>query len=232
MVKGNQVVLSLVCLVLGFMLAFSYHLTQKENKAKHYSITDKQYDKTISLRNQLISQEETNRKLQKELKRKQAKVLENERELSHETEELLKLAEDAEIYRMYLGKVKVKGSGVKVTLDDGAYDPKDKNANNFLVHEFHVFKVINELYISGAAAVAINGQRLTSHSYINCNGPVITVDGIEHPAPFVIQAIGNPDVLAAALNINGGVKDQLVNDNIIFTFEKQEEIILNPILGN
>ena len=29
-VKGKHVVLSLVCLVLGFMIAFSYHFTQKE----------------------------------------------------------------------------------------------------------------------------------------------------------------------------------------------------------
>ncbi|MGE6378227.1 DUF881 domain-containing protein [Peribacillus muralis] len=28
------------------------------------------------------------------------------------------------------------------------------------MHEQHVFKVVNELYISGAEAAAINGQRL------------------------------------------------------------------------
>ncbi|MDP4163311.1 MAG: DUF881 domain-containing protein, partial [Bacillota bacterium] len=77
-----------------------------------------------------------------------------------------------------------------------------------------------------------NGQRLSSNSYIVCNGPVITVDGYQHPAPFVISAIGDPDVLSAALNITGGVKDQLVNDNIVFTLEKKDEIVFEPILGN
>ena len=114
----------------------------------------------------------------------------------------LTLAEDAEKYRMFLGKVKVKGKGVKVTLSDGAYDPKEANINNYLVHEHHVFKVVNELYISGAAAIAINGQRLTSHSYIVCNGPVITVDGVQHPAPFVITAIGDSDVLASCAKLD------------------------------
>ncbi len=37
--------------------------------------------------------------------------------------------------------------------------------------------------------------------------------------------------LASALNLNGGVKDQLVNDHIVFTLEKENEMILNPILG-
>lgn len=229
-VKGNHVILSLVCLVLGYMLAFSYHLTQKQNDTKQTKMTDRQWNQTLSLRNQLISQEETNRKLQKELEVKQTKVVENEKSLSKETQVYFNLAEDAEKYRMFLGQVKVKGKGVKVTLSDGAYDPKEENINNYLVHEFHVFKVVNELYISGAAAVAINGQRLISNSYIVCTGPVITVDGNEHPAPFVITAIGEPDVLASALNLTGGVKDQLVNDNIVFSLEKEDEVVMDPIL--
>jgi len=231
-VKGKHFILSLVCLVLGFMLAFSYHLTQKENQTENRDISGKQYEKTLALRNQLIAQEETNRKLQKELNQKQDKVLKNEKDLAKEAQVFLNIAEDTEKYRMFLGKVKVKGKGVKITLSDGAYDPKEDNVNNYLVHEHHVFKVVNELYISGAAAVAINGQRLTSHSYIICNGPVITVDGVPYPAPFIITAIGEPDVLSSALNLSGGVKDQLVNDNLVFTLEKVNEIVLNPILGS
>jgi uncharacterized protein YlxW (UPF0749 family) len=231
-VKGKHVILSLVCLVLGFMMAFSYHFTQKEIKKEQTNISGKQWEKNLVLRNQLNEQKETNRKLEKELREKQDKVLENEKDLSKEAQVFLNLAEDAEKYRMFLGKVKVKGKGVSVTLADGAYDPNEENINNYLVHEHHVFKVINELYISGAAAIAVNGQRLTSHSYILCNGPVITVDGIQHPAPFVITAIGDSEVLSSALNLTGGVKDQVVNDNIVFTLEEKNEITLDPILGN
>ncbi|WML39009.1 DUF881 domain-containing protein [Neobacillus sp. OS1-2] len=231
-VKGKHFIMSLVFLVLGFMLAFSYHLTQKENQTKKWDMSDNQYEKTLTLRDQLIAQEETNQKLQRELNQKQEEVLKNEKDLSKEAQVFLNLAEDAEKYRMYLGKVKVKGKGVKITLSDGAYDPKESNINNYLVHEHHVFKVVNELYISGAVAIAINGQRLTSHSYIVCNGPVITVDGVPYPAPFVISAIGEPDVLSSALNLTGGVKDQLVNDNLVFTLEKINEIVLNPIISS
>jgi uncharacterized protein YlxW (UPF0749 family) len=214
------------------MIAFSYHLTQIENQNENLNRSGKQYEKTLVLRNQLIAQEETNRKLQKELHQKQDKVLKNEKDLAKEAQVFLNQAEDTEKYRMFLGKVMVKGKGVKITLSDGDYDPKEVNINNYLVHEHHVFKVVNELYISGAAAVAINGQRLTSHSYIVCNGPVITVDGVQYPAPFVITAIGDSDVLASSINLTGGVKDQLVNDNLVFTLEKVNEIIMNPILGS
>ncbi|MGG5253038.1 DUF881 domain-containing protein [Neobacillus sp. SM06] len=230
--KGSHVILLLVFLFLGYMLAFSYHYTQKKTVSNDKHLTDRQWNQTISLRNELISQEETNRKLQKELEAKQTKVLENEKSLSKETQVNFNLAEDAEKYRMFLGQVKVKGKGVKVTLSDGAYNPKVDNVNSYLVHEYQVFKVVNELYISGAAAVAINGQRLASNSYIVCTGPVITVDGNEYPAPFVISAIGDQDVLASALNLTGGVKDQLVNDNIVFSLEKEDEIVMGPILRN
>ena len=95
---------------------------------------------------------------------------------------------------------------------------------------YHVFKVVNELYISGAAAYAINGQRLSSHSYIFVMDRLLQWMEM-NSAPFVITAIGDPDVLSSALNLTGGVKDQLVNDNIVFTLEKKDDIVLNPILG-
>ncbi|WP_264806339.1 DUF881 domain-containing protein [Cytobacillus sp. NCCP-133] len=228
-VKGNHVIFSLVFLVLGYMMAFSYHLTQGENDKS--SMTGKQWERDLKIRNQLVELEEKNRMLQKELNEKQETVLEIEKELSKEAQIYFNLAEDAEKYRMHLGKVKVKGEGVEITLADGDYNPDEDNINNYIVHEHHVFKVINELYISGAAAVSVNGQRLSHSSYVVCNGPVIEIDGYQHPAPFVISAIGDADVLSSALNLTGGVKDTLVDENIQFTLEKKAEIIMEPLLG-
>ena len=67
-----------------------------------------------------------------------------------------------------------KDKELKLRYDDGEYDPSVANPNDYIVHESHIFKVINELKISGAEAIAINGQRLKANSYISCNGPVIT----------------------------------------------------------
>jgi uncharacterized protein YlxW (UPF0749 family) len=229
-VRGNHVILALVFLVLGYMIAFSYHLTERVNDQAPK--TNKQWERNLSLRNQIINEQERNRDLQNELNKKQEKVLQIEKELSKEAQVFFNLAEDTEKYRIFLGKVKVKGKGVEVTLADGDYNPLEENANNYIVHEYHVFKLINELYISGATAISINGQRLSHNSYIICNGPVITVDGFQHPAPFVISAIGDPEILSSALSLVGGVTDQLVNDNIVVTLATKEEIILDPILGN
>ncbi len=227
--KGRFVILSLVCLVLGFMISYSYQLTKKESAQGR--ITDRQWSKEYEIRNLLIEQEERNRELQQELFEKQETVRQVEEELANQEQEQIyfNLVEDVEKYRMYVGEIKVKGPGVKVTLEDASYVPSGEDVNNYLVHESHLFKVINELYISGAQAVAINGKRLTHNSYLYCNGPVVTVDGNQYPAPFTISAIGDPDVLIPALNIIGGVNDQLVQDNIVVTIEKSE-IMMEPLL--
>lgn len=229
--KGNRVVLSFVFFVLGFIFAFSYHLTKSNEDTNQ--VTDGQWDRTYELRSELIEQEGENHALQQELFEKQGKVTEIEKKLAEEEQVFFNLAEDAEKLRMYLGKVHVKGRGVEITLADGEYNPADENINinNYIVHEHHLFKVINELYIAGASAIAINGQRISHTSYIICDGPVVTVDHIQHPAPFVISAIGDPDVLASAVNLAGGVKDQLVNENILFTIEKKNELIFKPLIG-
>ncbi|MGF2615561.1 DUF881 domain-containing protein [Rossellomorea vietnamensis] len=229
-VKVRHVVLSLVCLVLGFILAFSYSIANSERK-EGTQITDRQWEREDDLRSQLINHQEKNSKLQEEVFEKQQKVVDIEKDLSQEKQIYFNLAEDAEKYRMFLGKVKVEGQGVSVTLADSHYNPDDPNVNNYIVHEHHVFKVINELYIAGASAVAINGQRLKHDSYILCTGPVITVDGVASAAPFEITAIGDTEVLASALNLTGGVKDQLVNDNIDFSLKKESKLILEPVIS-
>ncbi|MCA1029981.1 DUF881 domain-containing protein [Bacillus timonensis] len=230
-VKGKHVLLSLVCLVLGFIVTFSYQFTKEE--AAQGKVTDRQWKKEFDIRNQLIKQNEKNRELQQELLAKQEKVQKIEEDLANKEQEQIyfNLVEDVEKYRMFIGEIKVKGPGVAVTLQDASYVPTDvADANNYIVHESHLFKVITELYISGAQAVSVNGKRLTHNSYLFCNGPVVTIDGDQYPAPFVIEAIGDPDVLMPALYIKNGVNDQLVQDNIEVKIEKKVEIVMDPIL--
>ncbi|TDL80976.1 DUF881 domain-containing protein [Peribacillus frigoritolerans] len=226
--RGRYVVLSLIMLVLGFLVSFSYQLTKEQRP--NNGISSEQWSKEYETRQLLIKQEERNTELQKELFKSQEEVREIEENLKNEKQIYFNLVEDVEKYRMYVGELGVAGEGIEVTLEDSSYIPEGENVNNYIVHEGHIFKVINELLISGASAVAINGQRLSHDSYIYCNGPVVTVDGNQFPAPFVISAIGEPAVLDQALNIAGGIVEQIAYDNIVITLEKKNEIKMNPLL--
>lgn len=159
----------------------------------------------------------------------QEQIREYEQSLASDEKAYKKLVEQAEDLRLLLGELNSEGKGVRITLQDGDYDPKSLNPNDYIVHESHVFKLLNELKISGAQAIAINGQRVMANSYIHCNGPVITIDGTQHPAPFVIEAIGNAETLMASLNLNGGVVDQLLNDNIVVSLEESQKLTMPKV---
>lgn len=225
--KGRHILFSVVFLVLGFILAFSYKTLGKDaeegNPSSALLVDEEKY------REDLILQQERNKELSDEIGVKQEEIRTYERSFSHLEEDHADLVEEAKDLRLLLGVVPAIGSGIKVTLMDAAYDPVEQNPNDYIVHESHVFRVINELRISGAQGLAINGQRITANSYIKCTGPVITVDGKTFPAPFVIEAIGESDVLEEALRLKGGVIDGLVLDNIVVSTEQVKKLQLSAV---
>lgn len=225
--RGRHILFSVVFLVLGFILAFSYRTLgmhdDNDNPQSEAFLQEEQY------REDLIAQQERNKELSDELIAKQEEIREFERSFSTREKDHEVLVEEAADLRLLLGIIPTVGQGVRITLQDADYDPVEQNPNDYIVHESHVLRVVNELRISGAQGLAINGQRITSSSYIKCTGPVITVDGRTFPAPFVIEAIGDMEVLSSALSLKGGVIDGLIRDNIVVTTEQSKDIQLTAI---
>lgn len=217
-------ILLIVCIITGFIMGYSYNLSKDEQK-----VTSNLLQQDESYREELISQQKENKELMDELNSLQSKIRDYEKSFASNENEYEQLVEEANKIRLLLGEIPAQGQGVTVTLKDGEYNPGSTNPNDYIVHESHVFMVINELKISGAEAIAINGQRLKSNSYINCNGPVITVDGNQYPAPFEISAVGNPDTLIGSLKMVGGVLDRLLNDQIVVTIEANDKIQMPSI---
>ena len=50
------------------------------------------------------------------------------------------------------------------------------------------------------------------------------MDGKQYPAPFVIEAVGNQSVLIESLQLAGGIFDQLLNEQIVVTLEKGDQL--------
>lgn len=212
-------IILIVCIVTGFIIGYSYNLTKDEEK-----INSSYLDQEESYREDLIDQKERNKELTEELNNLQIRIREFEKSFAENKDEYEHLLNEAEKLRLMIGEIPSQGQGVRVTLKDGEYNPNSTNPNEYIVHESHVLSVINELKISGAEAISINGQRLKSNSYIRCNGPVITIDGRQFPAPFVIEAVGDSKSLVASMKIVGGIFDQLLNDRIVVTIEESDLI--------
>lgn len=102
------------------------------------------------------------------------------------------------------GTVAMQGPGVRITLDDAPSDYGEEPTtaeNRVLAHDLQV--VVNGLWSSGAEAISVNGQRLTTTSSIRYAGEAIVVDFRGLARPYVIEAIGPTDAMAAELSDGG-----------------------------
>jgi len=223
----KQFELLIVCITMGFIIGYSYNQAKDNRNAG--SIDSELFEQEDSYREELITQQERNKVLAEEANSLQEKIRKYEKSFVADEKANKKLVEEAEDLRLLIGDLPAEGKGIRIILQDGDYDPKSANPNDYIVHESHVFKLLNELKISGAQAIAINGQRVLANSYIRCNGPVITIDGKQHPAPFIIEAVGDSQTLVSSLNLNGGVVDQLLNDNIVVSLEENQKLSMPKV---
>ena len=102
------------------------------------------------------------------------------------------------------GSVPVAGPGVEVALTDAPVPdggiPEDRVPDDYVVHQQDVESVINALRSGGAEALTIQGERVVATTSIRCVGNVLYVGGRVYSPPFVVGAIGDPDVLLEALD--------------------------------
>ena len=226
----KYIMIVLVCIVTGYIIGYSYNLSKDRRDSG--IITSAEYQKENVYRQQLIDQQERNKQLVEELLLLEKELRQYEQQVASEEQHYEDMLTEVNKLRLLLGYLPAKGEGVRIQLEDGDYDPSSTNPNDYIIHESHLFKLINELKIAGAEGIAINGQRLHANSYIVCNGPVITIDGKQYPAPFIVEAVGNKNTLVQAIEITGGVVDQLLNDKIKLTIEKRDQISLKSISGD
>ncbi|MDZ5619324.1 DUF881 domain-containing protein [Nocardioides bizhenqiangii] len=98
------------------------------------------------------------------------------------------------------------GPGVTITLSDSPDENLDEavahdiKVAQLVVHQQDVQAVVNALWAGGASAVTIAGQRVISTTGIKCEGPVVQLQGVPYPQPYVIQAVGDPAALTAAID--------------------------------
>ena len=125
----------------------------------------------------------------------------------------------------------VTGPGVIVTLTDGqSITAASVNANDLIVHDLDVLKVINELKNAGAEAISINDERLVNMTAISCGGNIIDINGEKVGAPFVIKAIGLPEQLSA-LSRPGGYLSWMKEDGVGVKLEKSNNITIPKYSG-
>lgn len=163
------------------------------------------------------------------------KLADTDKELENLRNNVLNIESDVETqekikkYEIILDLTKVQGEGVTITVADNN-EQKDNssfasiNNSNYLVHDGNLVAIINELKIAGAEAISINGKRIVNSTSINCAGNVIQINGEKVGSPFVINAIGDKDLLYGELTKNGGTLYKLKKYGVLTSIKKVDSI--------
>ncbi|MGI5920190.1 MAG: DUF881 domain-containing protein [Syntrophomonadaceae bacterium] len=196
--KSAQVSIAVVCLVLGIMLAVQYRASQ--DYAGGYR-TGRDRDLAITL-SKITEERDSLAREVVELREKLNNVRKDDKAMADLQEELQKA-------NMAAALVPVTGPGIIVTLNDSARNLQPgEDPNDLLVHDEDILKVTNELKASGAEAISVNDERLVATSEIRCAGTTILINSTKIAPPFVIKAIGDPDILQSGILIKGGYVEQ------------------------
>lgn len=130
-----------------------------------------------------------------------------------------------------IGKTDVKGTGIKIILDDGNNDINDFSSRQ-LIHDADISEVINDLQNAGAEAIAVNGERIIYNNYSLCWGDLIKLNGVKIVAPFYIDAIGNENVLYNYLTEESTHTQDLKLRQVKISIVMAEDISILAYTGN
>lgn len=197
--------LSAVSVVLGFMVSIQYK-QQVMNRLVGTGYTSNDLTQK-QLLVQLTALTKSNQKEQAVLTKLTSQLTAYEQSSAGDDRTLLQIQQKLQDERILAGVTAVHGPGIRITLMDGLATSGD--VETVLTHDWDIRSVINELFTAGAEAVSINGYRVVATSGIFCTGPVVEINNHKIGAPFTISAIGDPHTLQSAMQIQGGVLDNL-----------------------
>ncbi len=118
------------------------------------------------------------------------------------------------------GTVPASGPGIQLSITDTRRQ----------VSAAMLLDTVQELRDAGAEAIQLGPVRVVaSTSLVDAGAGQITVDGQDLSAPYAITAIGDPQTMAAALDIPGGVREVLRQVGAESTVNRSEQLTVSAI---
>ena len=212
----RNISIALVCVILG--LALSWQFQSIRNNAKVMTLENQKKDDLVV---KILNEQKNNENLRAKLNELQTQLSKFENARGNSDENLKLLSDEIQKLKTVAGLTKVKGRGVIVTFSkDDALSVED---NDLLF-------VLNELRATDAQALAINDQRIIDTSEVRGSngGGYININGRHVNPPYVIKAIVDPDDAVNALNMVGGVFEQ-IKVFVDVSVQKSDNVEIPPI---
>lgn len=119
------------------------------------------------------------------------------------------------------GVTSVSGSGVTVTITGGQR----------ALPAALVLNMVQELRDAGAEAISVGGVRMVASSWVGSDGDSISISGTRVSEPLVVNAVGEPQTIATALQIPGGIAETIRAGGGSITIDREERVQV-PALPN
>ncbi|MFR0822826.1 MAG: DUF881 domain-containing protein [Clostridia bacterium] len=224
------ITLGLVCIVLTIAIVVQMNTIKGTSSTVAQTLTED------GLRDEVLKAKEKYDNTFKELENAEkelAKVREKATQNNNDSEEK---AEQIKKNNRLLGLTNLEGEGIEITLKDDPNATRESisvldDISSHLVHDSDLRMIVNELKNAGAEAICINGQRVVSTTGIMCIGNVIKVNDEKVGSPFVIKAIGFPEMLTTALDRPGGFLEKLNLDGIVTSIKKSNKVQVPKYTG-
>ena len=221
--------MGLAVLILTFLVTIQF-----KSVTVNKEMTQQQNLRMDELLGDLRKERERNEDLEKQLTAYQNDIAQFRKDAEQNSDYSKFLSEQLKRAELMAGFVDVKGPGITISLSDIENRKTTDailSASETLIHDEDLRRVINELCAAGAEAISVNGSRIIGTSAVRCVGPTILVNDVKMTPPYVISAIGKADQLEAAMNLNGGVIENMKFWGFTIELNKHEELTIPKYNG-
>ncbi len=193
-----QITLGLALLALGFLIA-----AQLASEGPRIRITSQQRSPLVETALDLQAQQEG---LKQQILELRASIQDLEEAGQGEAAVTKALTVALERARIAAGLTPLSGPGIVIQLSDSTVAiPPDGSERDYLASGRDVQVVVEELWLAGAEAIAVNGERVTIATAIVDIGGSVLVNSAYITAPYQVSAIGRDDMFTSLTSSVGFV---------------------------
>ncbi|MGH2407517.1 MAG: DUF881 domain-containing protein [Candidatus Limnocylindrales bacterium] len=186
-VPSWQVTLGVALLALGFLIA-----VQLSTQGARVRYASSERPPLLDTANELLV---TQDQLKARIVALRAQIGEAERGATGNSELVQRLDAQLNDARLAVGLVELQGPGLVIKLDDSTRPvPPGDAAADYLVSASDVRDLLGEMWLAGAEAVSINGERVVVTTALTDIGSSVLVNASYLQPPYVLSAIGPADM--------------------------------------
>ena len=208
----SGVVTAALALVLGFALVVQVRSTEAAEERTGATEED-----LVRILDELDTREEA---LRSQLNEREQAVEELSGGRTQSGSALAEAQRRAEAIGVLNGTLPARGPGLRVVIQD----------REGAVTTAVLLDAIQELRGAGAEAIEVDGVRVVASSYVAGTPGELTVDGTALESPYEIVAIGPPTDLEVALNVSGGVVDDIARTGASSTVTQSDELRVDSVV--